>query len=80
MQPLSQIHETPGTWARFRLRIPVLTTRAMQIQISCTTALLFFCCSIGTALSPNLAAFFVFRILTAFEGTAFLLVGSACLQ
>ncbi|ROW08147.1 hypothetical protein VPNG_06882 [Cytospora leucostoma] len=48
--------------------------------ISCTTALLFFCCSIGTALSPNLAAFFIFRILTAFEGTAFLLVGSACLQ
>ncbi|KUI59048.1 hypothetical protein VP1G_06293 [Cytospora mali] len=48
--------------------------------ITCTTALLFFCCSIGTALSPNLAAFFVFRILTAFEGTAFLLVGSACLQ
>lgn len=80
VQPLSQIHETPGTWARFRLRIPVLTTHAMQLQISCTTALLFFCCSIGTALSPNLAAFFVFRILTAFEGTAFLLVGSACLQ
>lgn len=50
------------------------------VQITCTTALLFFGCSIGTALSPNLAAFFIFRILTAFEGTAFLLVGSACLQ
>lgn len=49
-------------------------------QITCTTAVLFFGCSIGTALSPNLAAFFIFRILTAFEGTAFLLVGSACLQ
>ncbi|KAK2615740.1 hypothetical protein N8I77_002472 [Diaporthe amygdali] len=48
--------------------------------ITCTTAVLFFGCSIGTALAPNLAAFFVFRILTAFEGTAFLLVGSACLQ
>lgn len=48
--------------------------------ITCVTALLFFCCSIGTALSPNLAAFFIFRLLTAFEGTAFLLVGSACLQ
>lgn len=49
-------------------------------SITCTTAVLFFGCSIGTALSPNLAAFFIFRILTAFEGTAFLLVGSACLQ
>ncbi|KAJ4396496.1 hypothetical protein N0V93_000715 [Gnomoniopsis smithogilvyi] len=48
--------------------------------ITCTTAFLFCGCSIGTALAPNLAAFFVFRILTAFEGTAFLLVGSACLQ
>jgi predicted MFS family arabinose efflux permease len=43
------------------------------------TAVLFFGCSIGTALAPNLAAFFVFRILTAFEGTAFILVGSACI-
>jgi hypothetical protein len=40
---------------------------------------LFFGCSIGTALAPNLAAFFVFRVLTAFEGTAFILVGSACI-
>ncbi|POS70685.1 hypothetical protein DHEL01_v210921 [Diaporthe helianthi] len=49
-------------------------------SITCTTAILFLGCSIGTALAPNLAAFFIFRILTAFEGTAFLLVGSACLQ
>ncbi|KAI3397938.1 hypothetical protein diail_10107 [Diaporthe ilicicola] len=48
--------------------------------VTCTTAVLFLGCSIGTALAPNLAAFFIFRILTAFEGTAFLLVGSACLQ
>ncbi|KAL2191940.1 MFS general substrate transporter [Thermothelomyces heterothallicus CBS 203.75] len=41
--------------------------------------MLFFACSIGTALAPNLAAFFVFRVLTAFEGTAFILVGSACI-
>lgn len=47
--------------------------------ITCTTAILFLACSIGTALAPNLAAFFIFRVLTAFEGTAFLLVGSACL-
>ncbi|KAJ9156066.1 Dityrosine transporter 1 [Pleurostoma richardsiae] len=47
--------------------------------VSLTTAVLFCACSIGTALAPNLAAFFIFRILTAFEGTSFLLVGSACL-
>ena len=48
-------------------------------RISQITAVLFCACSIGTALGPNLAAFFVFRTLTAFEGTAFILVGSACL-
>ncbi|KAJ4302283.1 hypothetical protein N0V88_002426 [Collariella sp. IMI 366227] len=48
-------------------------------RINQVTAVLFFGCSIGTALAPNLAAFFIFRILTAFEGTAFILVGSACI-
>jgi multidrug resistance protein len=41
------------------------------------TAFLFFCCSLGTALSPNLAAFFIFRCLSAFEGTSFLIVGAS---
>ncbi|CAK7266731.1 hypothetical protein SEPCBS119000_002180 [Sporothrix epigloea] len=45
--------------------------------ISIVTAFLFFCCTLGTALAPNLAAFFIFRVLSAFEGTAFILVGSA---
>ena len=44
------------------------------------TAVLFVAASIGTALAPNLAAFAVFRVLTAFEGTAFILVGSACIR
>ncbi|KAJ7084871.1 major facilitator superfamily domain-containing protein [Mycena belliarum] len=44
-----------------------------------TSALLFFACSLGTALSPNLPAFFVFRALTAFQGTSFLIVGASCL-
>ncbi|KAJ7237705.1 major facilitator superfamily domain-containing protein [Mycena haematopus] len=42
-------------------------------------ALLFFASSIGTALSPNLAAFFIFRALTAFQGTSFLIVGASCI-
>jgi MFS family permease len=46
-------------------------------QVSVTSAALFTAFSIGTALSPNLAAFYVFRILTAFQGTAFLIIGSA---
>lgn len=45
--------------------------------ITLTTSFLFFCFTIGTALSPNLASFFVFRVLSAFQGTAFILVGSA---
>ncbi|KAF2397123.1 MFS general substrate transporter [Trichodelitschia bisporula] len=44
----------------------------------CTGAL-FFAFSIGTALAPNLVSFFVFRILTAFQGTCFLIVGSSCI-
>ncbi|CAK7567992.1 MAG: hypothetical protein SEPTF4163_005970 [Sporothrix epigloea] len=45
--------------------------------ITVTTSCLFFCCTVGTALAPNLAAFFIFRVLSAFQGTAFILVGSA---
>ncbi|XPS90641.1 hypothetical protein M3J09_000079 [Ascochyta lentis] len=45
--------------------------------VSVASATLFTAFSIGTALAPNLAAFFVFRILTAFQGTAFLVVGNA---
>lgn len=44
-----------------------------------SSAVLFLGCSVGTALAPNLAAFFIFRALTAFEGTAFLIVGASCL-
>ncbi|EME47660.1 hypothetical protein DOTSEDRAFT_166887 [Dothistroma septosporum NZE10] len=38
-------------------------------------AVTFTAFSIGTALSPNLATYFVFRLLTAFQGTAFLITG-----
>lgn len=41
--------------------------------------ILFTGFSIGTALSPNLASFFIFRILTAFQGTSFLIIGSSCI-
>ncbi|KAH8683414.1 major facilitator superfamily domain-containing protein [Ilyonectria robusta] len=44
------------------------------IFLICSVMLIF--CSIGTAAAPNLAAFFAFRMLTAFQGTAYLVVGS----
>lgn len=40
---------------------------------------LFTAMSIGTALAPNLAAFYIFRMLTAFQGTSFLIVGTSCI-
>ncbi|KAJ5728252.1 hypothetical protein N7493_004582 [Penicillium malachiteum] len=43
------------------------------------SAFLFFAFSIGTALAPNLPAYFIFRILTAFQGTSFLVVGSSAI-
>ncbi|KAI9172387.1 putative transporter AQR1 [Paramyrothecium foliicola] len=47
--------------------------------ITIITAILFFLLSLATALAPNLASFFVFRALSAFEGTAFILIGAACI-
>ena len=40
---------------------------------------LFFAFSAGTAAAPNLASYFVFRLLTAYQGTAFLIVGNSCI-
>ncbi|KAI6782045.1 transporter-like protein [Emericellopsis cladophorae] len=45
--------------------------------VTLVTAVAFLALSIGTALAPNLAVFFVFRAITAFEGTAFILIGAA---
>jgi MFS family permease len=55
------------------------SARLMETQICLITALLFLGCSLGTALSPNLTAYFIFRILTAFEGTSFLTIGASCI-
>lgn len=41
------------------------------------TGSMYLLCSIATALAPNVAAFMVFRMLTAFCGTAFLVIGPA---
>jgi multidrug resistance protein len=57
---------------------PLSTIYGRRI-ICITTAVLFFAFSIGTALAPNLASFYIFRMLTAYQGTSFLIVGTACL-
>ena len=46
--------------------------RRWPLIISSLTFTIF---SIGSALSPNLACYFVMRMLTAFQGTAFLIIG-----
>ena len=43
------------------------------------TGVLFFAFSAGTAAAPNLASYYVFRLLTAYQGTAFLIVGNSCI-
>ncbi|TVY84318.1 Itaconate transport protein [Lachnellula suecica] len=48
-------------------------------RICLITAVLFLGCSLGTALSPNLVSYYIFRILTAFEGTSFLTIGASCI-
>ncbi|OKL62605.1 hypothetical protein UA08_01674 [Talaromyces atroroseus] len=48
--------------------------------MSTSSSFLFFIFSMATALSPNLPAYFIFRALTAFQGTSFLVVGSASIS
>ncbi|OHW99373.1 MFS general substrate transporter [Colletotrichum incanum] len=41
---------------------------------------LFLAFTIGTALAPRLDLFFLFRALTAFQSTSFLILGSSCIS
>ncbi|TEA07498.1 Itaconate transport protein [Colletotrichum sidae] len=45
-----------------------------------SSAVLFCVFSLATGVAPNLAAFFIFRSITAFAGSCFLVVGSSCLS
>ncbi|KAL4951063.1 major facilitator superfamily domain-containing protein [Aspergillus filifer] len=50
-------------------------------RTSClASTFIFLGVSIGTALSPNIAAFMVFRMATAFVGTAILVIGPAIIR
>lgn len=50
-----------------------------SLQIFIVSGLLFWLSTTATALSPNLAAYFIFRVLTALQGTSFLVVGSSAI-
>ncbi|KAI9369543.1 major facilitator superfamily domain-containing protein [Aspergillus egyptiacus] len=50
-------------------------------RLSClASTVIFLGASIGTALSPNIAAFMIFRMITAFVGTAILVIGPAIIR
>ncbi|KAM5352302.1 hypothetical protein ACJ41O_005025 [Fusarium nematophilum] len=47
--------------------------------VALASSIIFFLLSLATALAPNLASFIVFRAASAFGGTAFILIGPACI-
>jgi multidrug resistance protein len=56
-----------------------LSTLYGRRPICIVTGALFFAFSIGTAAAPNLASYYIFRMLTAYQGTSFLIVGNSCI-
>lgn len=56
-----------------------LSTLYGRRPICIVTGVLFFAFSIGTAAAPNLASYYIFRMLTAYQGTSFLIVGNSCI-
>ncbi|GES63290.1 MFS transporter [Aspergillus terreus] len=55
--------------------------QALGRRRSClASSVVFLASSIGTALSPNLASFMIFRMLSAFSGTAILVIGPAVIR
>jgi len=57
----------------------LISWQANRQKVFLVSAFLFFVFSIGTALAPNLPSYYIFRVLTAFQGTSFLVVGSSAL-
>lgn len=56
-----------------------LSTLGGRRVVLLSSVISFFLFSLGTALSPNLAAFFVFRTLSGFGGTGLLVSGPGCI-
>lgn len=56
-----------------------LSTLAGRRVVLLSSLVSFFLFSLGTALSPNLAAFFAFRTLSGFGGTGLLVSGPGCI-
>lgn len=56
-----------------------LSTLAGRRLVLLSSVISFFAFSLGTALAPNLAAFFAFRTLSGFGGTGLLVTGPGCI-
>lgn len=56
-----------------------LSTLLGRRPVVCAGSLLFFVCSVGTALAPNLGVFFTCRLLGGAGGTGVLIAGSGCI-
>ena len=56
-----------------------LDTDSSTVQAYIGSTALFVASSIGTALSPTLPVFFMFRAFTACQVTALLIVGPSCI-
>jgi multidrug resistance protein len=55
---------------------PLAQTSFGRRNVFIVSSILLTAFSAGTAAAPNVAAYFIFRMLTAFQGTAYLVVGS----
>jgi MFS family permease len=56
-----------------------LSTLGGRRVVLLSSVISFFLFSLGTALSPNLGAFFAFRTLSGFGGTGLLVTGPGCI-
>ncbi|KAL4724519.1 hypothetical protein ACLX1H_007960 [Fusarium chlamydosporum] len=70
----------PEVAATFETTGTIINLTNALLEVGIISSVLFLACSIGTALSPNLATFFVFRILSAVMGTAFQIIGPECVS
>ncbi|KAF7537926.1 hypothetical protein G7054_g3347 [Neopestalotiopsis clavispora] len=79
----SIINISNGLYMLFMALCPLFWGPLSQVYgrrwIAIITTSLFAASSIGTALSPNLASYIIFRNITGFQATATFLIGSSCI-
>ncbi|KAI5465271.1 major facilitator superfamily domain-containing protein [Mariannaea sp. PMI_226] len=77
----SVINASNAGYMAFMAISPIIWGPVSQVfgrkPVSLLNAVLFFLLSLATSLAPNLIAFFIFRALSALNGTSFILLGAA---